>query len=94
MNLLLRSVLVGGLGDIVLIIHGGYGSSIEASTAADAGLVVGHYDIGSQFGVSKFGLEYFKGISYKESEAVFLASPDTDILVERALIEYQIKRDG
>ena len=94
MNRLLRSILVGGLGEVLFVLHGGYGSAIENATAADSGLVVSHFDIGSQRGVSRYGPNFLKNISYQRNKAVFLASPDAGELVDRSLVENLIMSEG
>jgi hypothetical protein len=92
MDILFRSVIVGRSGPIIFCVHGGFGSAIEASTAAEVGNTIAFYNVDSIFGVSKYGIDFFKGISYKDTGAVFFRNSDPSALTLRAFVEHEIKR--
>lgn len=94
MNLALRSVLVGTFCDVLLGLHGGFGTSMEVSAAADSKKVIALYDIGSITGVSKFGADFLKDINYRNGYRTFFRNSDPDNLITRALVEYRVKKEG
>ncbi|MBL7055400.1 hypothetical protein ISS07_00635 [Candidatus Woesearchaeota archaeon] len=94
MPIFLRSPLVGKLNKGLIVIHGGYGSMVETATAADEGRVIGFYDIGSEFGMSKTGMQSLIGATYKKTPAVFFKNSDPSVLLDRVLTEISIKDQG
>ena len=93
MNFIIRSALVGGLSNLLYCLHGSYGSSIETSATAENQKVVAFFDMGSEYGVSKYGSDFFKRISYKNIKTSFFKNSNPINVVRRGLVEEKAMRD-